>query len=623
MSCGLSQLTQTAEVMVGGWPLGISPDGGETLFLAREDLIGENPDLNLELFRMVVSSGQIVQLTHTSGAGLLDRGASASEDFTRVVFPSDQDLTGQNPDRSDEIFQLDTVRQVLTQLTDAPQQASAPPLATISGDGSTVAIITSQDLTGGNSDASQELFLYDVQTAMFVQVTPDLSQASVPWGASLSRDGNKLAFVVVHSLTGFSELDFYDVRTSSTRLLLAAERLSHPLLSADGSRLFVASDFDPVSLNSDGSGEIFLLQPESTNPTDSLKQLTRFPSGAGPESLAASGDGKRIAFLSSRDLLLWQGSGAQNIYLYNLEDESLSQVTYAASSVARAGELFLSQDGSRMVFGSQGNLTRRNSDQNLETFYAQCAPATSFFVPQIGSGTAGDIGFLTSFVFSNTSGNTSVQIELYDRFGKPLEMRLGESAARSFFNFQIATGTPLLLETTGNGPLKVGYARVETGPGVTGTAVFTGSKASAGINLYEAAVSLTEPLKEFSVVVNTLGSFGTGLAMVNTQFSALSPAQNQEAHITLRLYDESFRLVAKKEMSLAPGRHTAQFVGQMFMDPPDVSEEVREMVGLLTVSSDQPLAVVSLRQNDDPRKSFPAEVPTLTAFPVAPGRPDR
>src|SRR5690606_41446075 len=53
-----------------------------------------------------------------------------------------------------------------------------------------------------------------------------------------------------------------------------------------------------------------------------------------------------------------------------------------------------------------------------------------------------------------------------------------------------------------------------------------------------------------------------------------------------------------------------------------VVDQLQEAEGIATIASDQPLAAVTLRQNDDGAIDFPAEVPTLTTFPVISGRAD-
>ncbi|MEE8585691.1 MAG: hypothetical protein V3T83_12665 [Acidobacteriota bacterium] len=90
----------------------------------------------------------------------------------------------------------------------------------------------------------------------------------------------------------------------------------------------------------------------------------------------------------------------------------------------------------------------------------------------------------------------------------------------------------------------------------------------------------------------------------------------------LRLYDKSFNLIGEETLDpLAPGHQRPRFIHEFLQDAA-LSEPARDMEGALTLSSDIPLAAVTLRQNDDPSKEFPQEVPTLTTMPVVPGRAD-
>ena len=75
------------------------------------------------------------------------------------------------------------------------------------------------------------------------------------------------------------------------------------------------------------------------------------------------------------------------------------------------------------------------------------------------------------------------------------------------------------------------------------------------------------------------------------------------------------------ERNLAPGSHLARFVHEMFEDP-QVKTQAREMEGMLVIESDQPMVAVTVRQNDDPMKQFPQDVPVLTTFPVVAGAPE-
>ena len=82
--------------------------------------------------------------------------------------------------------------------------------------------------------------------------------------------------------------------------------------------------------------------------------------------------------------------------------------------------------------------------------------------------------------------------------------------------------------------------------------------------------------------------------------------------IELRLQDTAGNEVASRELELAAGEHTAQFLTQLF---PEV-EGIDNMRGLLGISSPVPIVAVTLLQNDDPATPFPQDVGTLTAFPV-------
>ena len=158
----------------------------------------------------------------------------------------------------------------------------------------------------------------------------------------------------------------------------------------------------------------------------------------------------------------------------------------------------------------------------------------------------------------------------------------------------------------------VGYARIMAETSVGGTAVFTRKDALTGVSLYEAGVPATGTLTDFTVVVNTLGDLNTGIAFVN-------PPQSPPvaANVNLTLYDQSFMMIAQVNLMLNSGEHLPRFISEFFMGIPIPAN----IEGSLTVASSLPLAAITLRQNEPPM-AFPAAVPTLTTFPVIPGRAD-
>ena len=200
---------------------------------------------------------------------------------------------------------------------------------------------------------------------------------------------------------------------------------------------------------------------------------------------------------------------------------------------------------------------------------------------------------------------------------------LDELGTDSSFEFALREQESISLSTTGTGELQVGYARVTASESVGGVVVFQRTDLPTGISLYEAGVPASNQLTEFSLFVDSLGLRDTGVAIVYpSQEGEDAPAQSADANITVRLYDQQSQLVGETNLEPLPSsHHLACYVHEMF-DDLAVKAQAREMEGILVVESDQPLVAVTVRQNDDPTKEFPQEVPNLTTFPVLPGTPD-
>ena len=245
--------------------------------------------------------------------------------------------------------------------------------------------------------------------------------------------------------------------------------------------------------------------------------------------------------------------------------------------------------------------------------------ATLYF-PQVANGAFGvtqDNQFMTSFFLANpgTLGiTTRVTLAFFDSNGDPMGLDIGTGSSVGSIQLNLGPGQFQVLQTTGQGGLQVGYAKLTaTNPVIAGTGVFTQHAVLQNQNLFEAGVAATLPRRKFSIFVDSIGAPDTGLALVNTS--------TEQATVTLRLYDLDFNLLAEQEITLEAGHHLPRYVSQLFTDP-DVSEQATEMRGVLTVDSDQPLAAVTLRQKDVQFSvRNPAAVPTLTTFPVIAGVP--
>lgn len=242
---------------------------------------------------------------------------------------------------------------------------------------------------------------------------------------------------------------------------------------------------------------------------------------------------------------------------------------------------------------------------------AAVQPEDVFYFPQVASGTAGRIRFQTAIVLVNTGEDAETTIEFFDSTGAPMEFDLGELGIKSRFDLELKKGGSIYAQGPGTGNLKVGYARITSGPGVDGTAIFSRTDVVANVILYEAGVPATKASGNFVFVLDSLGDKDTGIALVRAGDSA--PGDDAPVDIRLALYDVDGNFIDETTVALAPGRHTARFVAELFQN---VSQLASEMRGVVTVTSPTPLAALTLRQRDQANVEFPAEVASLTPFPV-------
>ncbi|MFL6286546.1 MAG: lamin tail domain-containing protein, partial [Pyrinomonadaceae bacterium] len=249
----LSQLTKTLpddpslRASQGCFQPSISDDGQLVAFTSDRDLDGSNPDRNSEIFLFDARTRTFAQLTDSVGAGGA-RDAKLGGDGSRVVFVRDKEPTGGVPvsdifvyttaDRTtfkasgdvqalslaygrvvsddglrvvysargangaSQVFILDGRNGFVTrQLTQLGTRASDVPLnATISGDGDRVAFATRRTVSGSNSDASAELYVYDIPSARITRVTNAPAGATAEVVSSLDDTGALVAFNFARSL---------------------------------------------------------------------------------------------------------------------------------------------------------------------------------------------------------------------------------------------------------------------------------------------------------------------------------------------------------------------------------------------------------------------------------------
>jgi Tol biopolymer transport system component len=370
-ACEINQITFTP--WGDSYAPAISGDGTRLAFLSDGDLSGANADRTAEVFLYGTQAG-FTQITNTTHIPVvLINSEVISADGSRIAFSSLQDLTGGNPDGGQEIFLYDIRTASLTQVTNTSEIFGFPGLA-INYDGSRLAFLSYLDVTGDNPDVNEEVFLYDSTTGDISQIT--FTTGGFHKNLEMSADGTRLAFASNLDPTGGNpernaEIFLYNIPTASyTQVTDTTESgfaFVEVALSDDGSRIAFPSSHNLTGQNVDRNPEIFFYDAQTLGITQVTNTTGLVTLGSPP---AISGDGTRIAFSSTADLTGGNSDGNRELFLYDIPARGLSQVTDTTSGYSNFPAI--NADGTRIAFLSTADLTGSNSDGNSEVFLATC-----------------------------------------------------------------------------------------------------------------------------------------------------------------------------------------------------------------------------------------------------------
>lgn len=336
----LQQLTNTApreaaqRIGDGNFQPSISNDGRLLAFASNRDLTGANPDANLEIFIYDDASRSTTQITDTSGTiGASD--AKLSGDGTRVAFIRDNAATISNSEaspprdlllyerstgstriiakeveglaltygratsedgqrvvyaaqtaaRTTQVFLYDGRNDQLRRLTSLGSRAADVPLhPTISGDGSRIAFATRRNVNGGNSDASVELYLYDLPTNRISRLTSAPAVATAEVVSSLNEDGSLVVFNFPRVLGGtISESDFANNSEIFLAQLEARTPFSPALQILNGASFGKESSAGQVAIAPDQ-----IAVARGTNLALEAIRAKRLPDGTFPHTLGGA-----------------------------------------------------------------------------------------------------------------------------------------------------------------------------------------------------------------------------------------------------------------------------------------------------------------------------------------------
>ncbi|HET7289184.1 MAG TPA: hypothetical protein VFJ67_02005 [Thermodesulfobacteriota bacterium] len=363
-NCIITQITDT----VGGesevWFLNSSGTLGG--FDSNADVNGGNPDGSSEAYLTNTGTFDITQLTDNVGLDSFPFDISAGDNL--VALSSEGDPTGDNPDGNREIFLYDRASMTFTQITDTAGEDNIVPV--LNSDGSLIAFDSSADVTGGNPDNNREIFLFNADTDTFTQLTDTSGVSSlVP---DITSDGATIGFHSDADLTGDNsdvslEVFLFDVSSMTFTQITDGDNLNSATaaLSSDGAIVGLNSDTDPTGGNPDNNREIFLFNTNTmqfTQVTDSADTDNGGPS--------ISSDGSRLVFTSRADLTGDNPDGNREVFLFDANTGITTQITDSVGGTFT--DAVISGDGTRILFTSGSDIVGENPDGNIEVYFADC-----------------------------------------------------------------------------------------------------------------------------------------------------------------------------------------------------------------------------------------------------------
>jgi Tol biopolymer transport system component len=329
----------------------VSPDGARAVFTRSTGLFG-----GAQVWKVETDGTGYSQVT-TLASGSASAPTVADGGQT-IVFAADSDPTGGNSDLSSEIFSIAADGSGVMQLTSAASGSSANPVAAQGG--TKVVFDSDADLTGGNADASREIFVVDRSGLAVVQLTNGPA-GTTSRNPRIDDAGSWVVFESNADLDGGNPDGSYEiwrVRTDATGLQrITGDPVvgaSSPDIAADGSLISFSTSADPLGTNPEGNAEVFVFEPAIS----ALRQLTEFATGSSGGA-RMSRDGAWVVFSSNAPVFETDPDDPTDLY----------RVPSAGGAVERIGGLRVGAlGGVGTLLGGGGGAAAADTTGDLSVF---------------------------------------------------------------------------------------------------------------------------------------------------------------------------------------------------------------------------------------------------------------
>jgi Tol biopolymer transport system component len=397
--CGIEQITDVT-TQTDSAATSLNADGSLLAFGSEANIGGGNPDGNFEIFLYDSNTNDITQITNDAFGD--SHVPSINGDGTRIAFTSDANINGGNPEGNQEVFLYNSNTGTFLQITSEPFGDSNS--SSISMAGSIIGFVSTSDINGGNPEGNREVYFYNANTNTITQITNETSGLSEP--SEVSGDGSTITFISDANIGGGNpegnfELYIYNVNNGAIDQITSftSGNTFAPTINEDGTLIAFMSSANINGQNPGGNFGIYLYNRGN----NSFTQIVNNPTGTS-ETPAIDGDGHRIAFMSRANINNGNPEGNLEIYFFNNNQSLIVQITRENTALSFVPSI--SEDGSRIAFHSDGDITGGNPDGNFEIYLADCGDPSDVLqaiVPTMGEwgliGLAlllGTIGFIAN-----------------------------------------------------------------------------------------------------------------------------------------------------------------------------------------------------------------------------------
>jgi len=394
-----------------------SSNGSRVFFNTSEPLVTDDTDASIDVYQHLAADNTVKRISVGAVNGNGPFGSffeRTSDDGTRVLFTTDEQLVGGDTDAARDIYQRsgDATKRISIGAVNG-NGAFPVQFQGASDDASVVFFRTDEQLVAGDTDARPDLYQRSGTTTSLVSAGEINGNKSfnVFFGGN-SADGSRAFFETAEPLVAAdtdNEFDVYErsggtTKRVSTGSINGNEPTGSHFLGAsdDGSQVFFETKEQLVTPDTDTAVDIYRRSGGATSRI-SAGQING-NEGKGANFDDTSDDGSRVFFSTRERLVAADADGVSDVY--ERADGTTRLIT--AGEVNGNGAITAvfartSVDGSRVLFQTSEQLVAADTDTNTD-IYERAANRTRLITPGSAFAVFEDAADDGSAIFFNTTG---------------------------------------------------------------------------------------------------------------------------------------------------------------------------------------------------------------------------